>query len=303
MSENLKITGSYILICLLWGSTWLAIRLGLNSLTPFISSGIRFIIAAIMIYTIMYFKGEKLQTDSISMKLYFFMGYFSFVIPFGLVYWAEQFIPSGLASILFAVFPLIVIILSRFAFSKQRIELYQLIGVAFGFLGLLVIFSESISLGDGYNIWGIIAIIVSAAMQAINILVIKKYGGHLNSLSMNFVPLSVAGVSLVIVSLFIEDSTNWVFNKPAIFSILYLAFFGSVVAFTTYYWLLKRINAVIISLSSFITPIIAVLLGWLIIDESLSFRDLIGSSFVLIGILFANLRDLKNYYILKISKD
>jgi len=286
----------------LWGSTWLAIRFGLDSLTPFISSGIRFVIAAAMILVIMKLKGVRLQTDPLSIKLYFFMGYFSFVIPFGLVYWAEQFIPTGLASILFAAFPFFVIILARFSFPGQRIDPYQIIGVGLGFIGLLSIFSESISFEHGYNIWGIIAIIVSAALQSVNIIVMKKFGGHLNPLSMNFVPLFVAGVSLVSISLLAEDKTNWVFNERAILSILYLAFFGSVITFTTYYWLLKRINAVIISLSSFITPIIAVLLGWIILDESLSLRDLMGSSCVLIGILFANLKGLKNYYILKVSK-
>ena len=128
---------------------------------------------------------------------------------------------------------------------------------------------------------------------------IKKYGQHLNPLSMNFLPLFFAGIILIIVSILFENSSGWIFDFNAFASIIFLAFFGTLVTFTTYYWLLKRMNVVLLSISSFITPIIAVILGWLIMNENFSFRTLVGSSLVLIGILFANFRGLMNYYLIK----
>ncbi len=289
----------YILICLIWGSTWLAIRLGLESLTPLISSGLRFFLASFFVLGFMHVRKIVLQTDPVSIKLYFITSLFSFVIPFGLVYWAEQFIPSGLASIVFAVMPFCVIIFSKIAFPKEMITFNQIFGVILGFSGIVVIFSEHLSLDLSQQLFGILAVLVSSTMQAAIGVTIKKYGQHLNPLSMHFVPLFFAGLLLISTAFLFENSSTWNFNLTAISSIVYLAFFGTVVAFTTYYWLLKRVNIIILSLSAFITPIVAVILGWLVLSESFSLQTLLGSAFVLIGILFANFRGLKNYFISK----
>ncbi len=298
-SENFKIISGYILICLIWGSTWLAIRIGLDSLTPIFSAGIRFVLASIFIYIIMKFNKIELQKDSLSLKLYFILSLFSFTIPFGLVYWAEQFIPSGLASILFAMLPFGVIIFSLLAFKNYKVTFNQLVGVFLGFAGIVVIFSENLKFHLSDYFWGTLAVLLSAFMQALIAVIIKKYGKHLNPLSMNFLPLLFSGFIMIITAFVFENSSVWKFDYKAIGSILFLSFFGTVITFTTYYWLLKRMNIVILSLSSFITPIVAVILGWLILDESLSSHTIFGSSLVLIGILFANFRGLIKYFEVK----
>jgi drug/metabolite transporter (DMT)-like permease len=129
-------------------------------------------------------------------------------------------------------------------------------------------------------------------MQASIAVTIKKHGHHLHPLSMNFVPMVIAGISMLVLGLAFENISSNVYGRDAILSILYLAFFGSVVTFTSYYWLLKRINLVILSLIAFITPIVALLLGFLLYDEQLSARHFIGSTFVLMGVLAANLGNL-----------
>lgn len=296
-SENLRITLAYILICLLWGSTWLAIRLGLDSLTPVFSAGIRFTLASIVILLIMKFKKIDLQTDSLSIKLYFILGFLSFVIPFGLVYWAEQFIPSGLASIIFAVMPFFVIIFSIIAFKEQKIMFAQIFGVMLGFIGIVVIFSEDLFLDLSHDFFGMVAVLISSIMQAGIAVTMKKYGNHLNPLSMNFVPLLLAGITMVLFGLLFEDYSKNRFDLNAVLSVGYLAVFGTVLTFTTYYWLMKKINIVLLSISTFITPIIAVMLGWAILGEKFTSQILAGSSLVLVGILFANFTGLKNYFV------
>jgi drug/metabolite transporter (DMT)-like permease len=298
-TEKFKIAAGYVLICLIWGSTWLAIRLGLGSLTPLISSGLRFLLASFFVLGFMRIRKIVLQTDTVSIKLYIITSLFSFVIPFGLVYWAEQFIPSGLASIVFAVMPFGIIIFSKVAFPQEIISFNQIFGVVLGFSGIVVIFSEHLSLDLSQQLFGILAVLVSASMQAAIGVTIKKYGQHLNPLSMHFVPLFFAGLILILTAFLFENNSTWDFNFTSITSIVYLAFFGTVVTFTTYYWLLKRMNIVILSLSAFITPIVAVILGWIILHENFSLQTLLGSTFVLIGILFANFRGLKNYYVTK----
>jgi drug/metabolite transporter (DMT)-like permease len=295
-SENLKIFLGFLLICAIWGSTWLVIRLGLDSFTPIFAAGMRFLLAAVLFFIIMKLNKVKLQTDTLSIKLYFIMGFFSFVFPFGLVYWAEQYIASGLTSVLFTIFPFLVIIFSKMALPNEQIGIFKVIGTSIGFAGIYFIFSDDISMDINEDIWGMLAIIGSATLQAAIAVTIKKYGGSLHPLSMNFVPVLIAGVVMIPAGLILEDSSSLKFDLNALFSISYLALFGTVATFTTYYWLMKRMNIVILSLNSLVSPIIAVFLGWLILSENFSVNDIVGSSLVLFGLLLANTRGLANYY-------
>ena len=298
-SESLKIGLGYILITLLWGSTWLAIRVGLDSLTPMFAVGLRFFIASFFVFIVMKISKVKLQTDPLSIKLYLFLAFFSFIIPFTMVYWGEQFVPSGLTSIIFAVFPLFVILFSWLMIPNEHVGIYKLIGVLIGFIGIIIIFWKDMSLDLSENSLGMIAILVSAIIQGLVAVVIKKHGNKLNPLSMNFVPLLISGIVLIPAGLIFEDSSSLVFDVKAISSILYLAFFGTVITFTTYYWLMQKINVVILSLSTFITPIIALILGIVFLSEKFDTNHIWGSSLVLMGILFANFRGLFNYYKVK----
>ncbi len=296
MNEKHKIILAYILITLLWGSTWLAIRVGLDSLTPMFAVGLRFFVASFFILIVMKIANVKLQTDALSIKLYIFLGFFSFIIPFSLVYWAEQFVPSGLTSVVFSVFPFIVIFFSWVMIPNEKIGIYKILGSLMGFIGIAIIFWEDITFDFSEYSLGMIATLASAAIQGFVAVVVKKHGRNLNPLSMNFIPLLLTGVVLIPVGLIFENSASLVFDSKAIYSILYLSFFGTVVTFTTYFWLMKKISVVILSLSTFLTPIIALLLGVIILHEKFTVYHLVGSSLVLIGILFANFRGLIKYY-------
>ena len=299
MDSNFKIASNYILICLIWGSTWFAIRLGLDSLTPFISAGLRFSIAAIVIYIVMRIRSISIQRDKISMRLYYFMGVFSFILPFGLVYWGEQFIPSGLASVLFAVYPFFVALFTRIFIPEEKIGVIKIIGMIFGFSGIVIIFSQNIlTIGMNYFL-GMLAVLLSGFLQSTIAVSIKKHGQHLHALSMNLIPMAIAGAGMLLLGVLFENTSTLKFDTKAIASVFYLGIIGSVVTFTAYYWLLKRINIILLSLTAFITPIIALLIGWIFLDETLMPNQIFGSAFVLTGLLVANLSSLKQKIIKK----
>ena len=178
------------------------------------------------------------------------------------------------------------------AIPSETADVFKIIGIIVGFTGIVIIFSDSFSGDITSYLLGMIAIVLSATMQAGIAVTIKKQGKHLNPLAMNLVPMLIAGVSMIIISFLIEDLSRIRFDMNAVISIIYLAFFGSVITFTSYYWLMKRINIVILSFMAFITPIIALFLGYLVYDEELSIHHFIGSSFVLIGILTANISNI-----------
>ena len=237
-------------------------------------------------------KDISVQTDRVSIRLYLLMGFFSFVIPFGLVYWAEQFVPSGMAAVLFAVYPFWVVIFSYIRMPAEFIGVYKIFGTLLGFAGIVIIFSDSFSGDITSYLIGMFAVVLSGTMQAWIAVSIKKFGHHLHPLSMNFIPMVIAGFFMVLIAFFTEDLATIRFDENAVLSILYLAFFGSVVTFTSFYWLIKHINLVILSLIAFITPIVALILGYFLYSEELSSRHFIGTTLVLTGVFWANLGSL-----------
>lgn len=288
-NDKLKIPSIYIFISLIWGSTWLAIRFGLESLTPFLSAGLRFLVAAAVIYIVMFYKKLKVQRDDAAIKIYLQMGFFSFVIPFGLVYWGQQYIASGLASVLFAVYPFFIAIFSKISIPDEKIDKFKIIGMVLGFIGIIIIFSDNINFSLNTDFMGMLAVLLSGIMQASIAVTIKKNGKHLNSLTMNLIPMLIAGLVMTIGAFFVEDLSRVVFDSKAISSVVYLGVFGSVVTFTSYYWLLKKINIILLSFIAFITPIIALILGWIVYDEVLLRHHIWGSVLVLLGLFISNL--------------
>ena len=287
-----KIFLAYSALCVIWGSTWIAIRFGLESLTPMFSAGVRFSLASIIVFALMRIKNIPLQTDKGSVRLYLLMGFFSFVIPFGLVYWAQQFIPSGMAAVLFAVYPFWVVIFSYIRMPAEFIGFYKIFGTILGFSGIVIIFSDSFAGNITNYLIGMFAVVLSGTMQAWIAVSIKKFGKELHPLSMNFVPMVIAGVSMLVIAFLTEDLSVIRINENAVLSILYLALFGSVVTFTSFYWLIKHVNLVILSLIAFITPIVALVLGYFIYKEVLSTKHFFGAALVLTGVFWANLDNL-----------
>ncbi len=287
VSERMRIGAGFAVISLIWGSTWLAIKVGLDSLPPFFGVAIRFTLAAAILYALMRFRGEKIPLDRNSIYIYLSVAFLSVSFPFALVYWGEQYIPSGLASVLFALNPFVVAIGSQVLLKNERMTASKLGGVSLGFLGLLVIFWADLRLG-GSGAGPMIAVLVSTVLQGISLVIVKKYGRSISPTSITLGGMIFGIVILYALAFAFEDISRVHLDLKGVGSILYLASFGSVVTFVTYYWLAQRVEAVYLSLVAFVTPVLAVLLGAVLLDESLSPHMFSGAALVLCGILVAN---------------
>ncbi|NUN10617.1 MAG: EamA family transporter [Ignavibacteriaceae bacterium] len=279
----------YIIICLIWGSTWLFIRISLKSFPPFFSAGLRFLAAALIIYFLMKLRKVPFQMDRQSMFYYTILSVFSFVIPFGLVYWGGQYVTSGLSAVLFAVFPFFVSIFSVYMLPAEEIGAGKFVGMMLGFFGVSMMFYRDLFSGIDTYLLGMLAVVLSAGIQAWIAVFVKKYCAYMHPLGMNLVPMAMSAVIYLVVSPFIEDMGMVKFDLSGIAAVLYLGVFGSVVTFTLYYYLIKRVNIILLSLIAFITPVIALILGWIIESERLSHSQQLGSVMILAGIIFANL--------------
>jgi drug/metabolite transporter (DMT)-like permease len=290
MPERFKVAAVYILVCLIWGTTWFAIKLGLDSFPPFFSAGVRFLVACAVFTVIVYWKKYPLPMDALSVKLYLFIGFFSYVIPFGIIYWSEQYIASGLASVIFAIYPFSVIIWSKLLLRNEEISPNRIFGMIIGFIGIVVLFSDALNLDITMQFWGMIGAILNALMQSFVMVIVKKYGQKLHPVAVNFYPMLIGGIGLLLLSFFVENLHTLKFSAQGVGTILFLGIFGSVITFTSYYWLLKKINILMLSVISFITPVVALYTGWLFLHELLTKSQLLGSIIALAGVLLSSLR-------------
>ncbi|HLB01170.1 MAG TPA: EamA family transporter [Bacteroidota bacterium] len=290
-SERLPVVAGFATISIVWGSTWLAIKIGLGSITPVFGVALRFTLAAAILAVVMRLRGQRLIFDRDTTPVYVLLGVFSFSFPFVLVYWGEQYVSSGLASILFATYPFVVALLSHFLLAGERLTPYKIAGTLIGFSGILVIFWSDLTSGSG-GYPGMAAIVLSTVLQGFSLVMVKKKGKHIPPVQMTLGGMMCAVVILYVLAFTLEDISTLRFDAAGLGSILYLGTFGSVVTFVVHYWLLQRVEALFLSLTALITPILAVILGVILLDEVLGGRVVTGATMVLFGILTANGRDL-----------
>lgn len=288
MTEKVKIWLAFVISCLVWGSTWLAIKIGLTSMPPFLGAGIRFFLASIILFIIIKVKKIEIPMTPDARRLYLVLVVFSFTIPFAFVYWAEQYIPTGLASILFATYTFCAAIFSQFMLKDEPLNIWKISGITVGFAGLVIIFFGDIHIDNPQAFLAMILIVANAVMQAYALVLTKKIGQPFSPYALNWVGMFYGGIALIGLSLLFESHDRIALDAASVGSILYLSTIGSVLVFVAYYWLIKRVEAVYLSLVSFITPIVAVILGAIVLDEVLGVNVFVGATFVLAGLLIAN---------------
>ncbi|CUU07450.1 EamA-like transporter family protein [Candidatus Kryptobacter tengchongensis] len=284
----------FVFICFIWGSTWFTIKLGLQELPLMFSLSLRFLLAGLVLLTLLKTFNIQVPVNDKQLFLYLYLTFFSFLIPFLLVYWAELTIPSNLASILFSTMPFFAAIFSRI-FLKESLNSLQRFGLILGFIGVVFIFkTDTLDFGDVLSLQNrkffisMFAVVASAFLNASVLIMVKKYGADIHPLAINFIPLNLSGLILLILSGIFEDWSTIKFGVKGVGSVIYLGIFGSIVTFTIYYWLLKKISTVIMSLTAFLTPVFAVMIGVFVGKESITANVLFGALLVLTGMLLVN---------------
>ncbi|MBI3003871.1 MAG: EamA family transporter [Ignavibacteriales bacterium] len=280
-------------VCLIWGSTWLAIKMGLTSVPPLFAASLRFFISSAILLLLIVLQEEKFPRRKEFWLLSLVISFNNFSVPYSLIYLGQANVPTGLSSILFATYPFWVASFSHMRLSDERMTFAKGVGMVLGFAGIVVIFSNEVNLPGAHSFVGMGAILLAAALQAYALVILKKHGKPYSPVTLNFSAMSMGAVTLLVASIGAEDIASAKFETAAISSLLYLATFGTVVTFVTYFWLVKHVQAVLLSLTAFVTPIIAIIIGSYALQERLATEVLLGASMVLTGILFANAPGIK----------
>jgi len=274
-------------LCFVWGSTWLAIKVGLGSLPPITFAGIRFVIAAVLLSTYAVAKRIEFPKDMTSWRVMIFLSLTQIAVPYALAFWGEQYMTAGLTSLLFATLPFFVVVFAHFMIPNERLSARKVLAMLLCFIGVTIIFSRELMF-TADSLWGGIAVIASAGLAGCANVVGKKYSESINSTVNVVVQMGVGSILLTIAGLLLERGAPLRFDNASVFAILYLAVIGSAFAFVALYWLFTRMEVTRISLFTFITPIVAVLLGWFILGERVDLNVATGGSLILVGVVLVS---------------
>jgi len=274
----------YALLVCIWSSTWVAIKIGLEDLPPLFGAGLRFSIAGAVLLVVAGLARRPLRTD---VTLVTVLALAPFGAAYGLIYWGEQYVPSGLAAVLFGVLPLYSALLASVVLTGEPLRPRLLAGIAIALAGLSVAFGESLHLGDSrWALAGAVACAAAPFASAIGNVSIKRRGAALDPVVLNGWAMLAAGLLLTAVSSVAGDwHVTW--SPGAVGSIAYLALIGSAVPFVTLTVLLRELPAVTVSYISLLLPFGALAFGALIYDETITAPAVGGAAMVAAGLLVA----------------
>jgi drug/metabolite transporter (DMT)-like permease len=277
----------YVLLCLVWGTTWAAIEVMLRGIPPFSGVAIRFFIAGTLLWAIARGRRVPLGRKPYERRLWWINAAFAFSISYGAVYWAEQWVPSGLAAVLFATYPLFVGAIAHFALPGERVSALEGVGMLIGFAGVVTIFSADFGRLGGTQVFvASIVMLASPISAAIGTVCVKRWGAGIHPLSLTAVPMMISGVAMGGVALVLERDRDFTFGAAPVLALLYLTIVGSAITFTLYYWLLEYLPAKRMALIAYLIPVIAIGIGTFR-GEVLTSRVLAGSSVVIGGVALA----------------
>lgn len=275
----------WLLLCLLWGTTWIFIKIGLQDLPPMAFAASRFILAVIILFAIIRIQKIPLPKTAKEWKLIALTGVLQFSINYSLVFWSEVYITSGLAAVLQAMITVFGLILAWIFLPNERITKLKIIAVAIGIVGVAVIFIDQLKVQSLMAFLGSVGIVIGAYAAAQASILVKAKGGAFHPAALVFGQM-ICGLPLIIIySLIVEGNPlNYNWTWQAIGCVVYLTIAGTIAAFWLYYWLLGKIESTKAMMISLVTPLIAVVIGWLVLGETLPPQTGIGGLLIIASI-------------------
>ncbi|EJL27701.1 DMT family transporter [Brevibacillus sp. BC25] len=298
---------NYVVMCLIFGTTFLAIKVGIDAgAPPFFSAGIRFFLAGVILFSFMLWK-KQARLSLLLHKEMFFTGIGLTFGTFATLYWAEQHISSGIAAILSATAPLMVMLLQT-GISRQKLSAISWAGCLVGFAGVVLLILPGATTISFSFLWlaGCIAVLFGQIFYSAGAVysrsVIQRFQDT-SPIALNAAQMMYGGAMLLVLSLFTEQvHIESMLTANAIISLLYLIVVGSMMGHTIFYWLVAKTNPVFPSTWLYISPLIALSLGVILYNEPLYLLSLAGGITIIVGIILINMDGLKKLMGKKVNK-
>lgn len=272
-----------LVMCCVWGTTWVVIAEGLDDLPPLTSAAARFALAAVVMSLVARGLAAREGGCPPRLGLVVVTGGLNFAASYGIVYWAETRLPSGLVSLLWGVYPLMTAFVGHWLLPGERLVGRQWFGMVVGMAGVCLLFMTDLADIQGAGLAGLV-LLISPAVSAIGAAVVKREGPEVNSLLLNRNGMILGAAILTGLAVLCEGGSEGVWTTPALLGIGYLSLFGTCLTFGLYYWVLRYVPAYKLSLIAYVTPVIAIGLGTVVRDEPLTAGLLGGGGLVLAGV-------------------
>jgi drug/metabolite transporter (DMT)-like permease len=279
---------AFAIIYFVWGSTFLAIRVGVREVPPFLLASMRFLVAGLILYGWTIARGERRpsgrQWASVSL-----LALLIFVLDYGLLFWAEQRVPSGIAAVMMATIPVFMALSEIIFLRTQKLTVRLALALLIGLGGVAVLVNRSLDLGGApIDRLGAVALIVAAMSWSVASAFARKLPLPASKVMSSGAQMLAGGVFLALTSAALGEFRNfhpWTVSRGAWLSLLYLIVAGSIIAFTAYVWLIHHESPTKVGTYAYVNPVVAVLLGYFLGGEALGLRTILGSLFVLISVV------------------
>jgi len=279
---------AFAIIYFVWGSTFLAIRIGVHEVPPFLLAGIRFVAAGLALYLWMLLRGERSPAarEWASASL---VAILIFVGDYGLLFWAERRVPSGLTAVMMAMIPAFMALSEILILRTQTLTLRLAFALLMGIGGVAVLTSRSLNLGGApIDTRGALALIVAAMSWSLGSVLTRKVTLPASKAMSSGIQMLCGGVLLTLTSAALGEFRNFhpaAVSRAAWLALLYLIVFGSIIAFTAYVWLIHHESPTKVGTYAYVNPVVAVLLGYFFAGEPLGLRAVLGTVLVLVSII------------------
>ena len=278
--NRVLLIAAFIAIYVIWGSTYLAIRYAVETIPPLITAAMRHAVAGSVLFTWAWMRGFR--PTAAQWRAAVKIGALYFLVGHGLLHWAEQHVASGLAALLIATEPMIIALLAVLA-GQERLTKMLVSGMILGMIGVGVLMGGS-AFGQPGELIGVIAVLLSGIAWSVGVHFSRKVGLPSDTLAASAMTLLCGSALLWIASAATGEISRLqigAISAKSVLGLAYLAFFGTIIAFTAYTWLLSHISATVVSTHTYVNPIIAVLLGWALAGEPLNARVIIAAAVIL----------------------
>jgi drug/metabolite transporter (DMT)-like permease len=284
LSENAKALIAWLNVCVIWGTTYLVIRIGVGHMPPMLFAGIRWVIAGIVFIAFLIWRGRPLPRAGEVVHLAV-VGLCLIGFGNGLVVFAEQWIPSGLAALLITTVPFFLVGMESLLPQGPRLNATILAGLIMGLAGVCLIFGEDIRyLADPDNLAGVVGLLGAVVFWSIGSLYSKYVKVGVHPLMGASIQMLIAGIVLSGIGVAIGELPRLDFEINGLLSLAYLVVIGSLVGYSSYIYVIAKLPLSLVSTYAYINPIIALFLGWVVLDEKLNFQIAAAAAVILLGV-------------------
>jgi len=279
---------AFAIIYFVWGSTFLAIRVGVHEVPPFLFAAMRFLVAGLVLYAWMIAKGARSPGKGQWFSV-LLIALLIFVFDYGLLFWAEQRVPSGIAAVMLATIPVFMALSEIILLRTQRLTVRLTVALLIGICGVAVLMSHTLNLGGApIDAKGAVALIFASMSWSVASALTRKLPLPSSKIMSSGAQMLAGGALLTIAAGMLGEFRT--FHPAAVsrgvwFSLVYLIVAGSIIGFTAYLWLLHHESPTKVGTYAYVNPVVAVLLGYFLGGEPLGVRTILGTLFVLISVV------------------